>query len=167
MTTWPGSATVDSTGWQRSRYRRSPCNPWPGGTDVACRHRAGIDSDAHGQRSAVGVFSVQRLQFLPHQQSGADGPLGVVGLGDRCSEHRDQAIAHVLVQGAVIAENQVDETLEDFVEGVGDLGGRHVLRHRGESAEIAKTDAYHPFLGGHVDRGGPRLLDDLFGRPAS
>ena len=119
--------------------------PHDGGVLVATDRRhhdlAGIDADRERQVAAE----------LAHRQPGGDGPLGIVIVGLRDAEHRHQAVAHVLVDGAAVAGDHLAHAPEGSVDdprhglGVGVLGQRREPddvgeQHRGQLALVLGRD---------------------------
>ena len=68
--------------------------------------------DPLGSPQAVGVLRDRLL----HAQGGVAGPDGVVLVGQRRAEQRHDAVAHDLVDGALVAVDGLHHPLEDRVE---------------------------------------------------
>jgi len=78
----------------------------------------------------------------------ADRAHGGVGLGDRRAEERHHAVAHELVEGALVAEEDVYGHAEVGVEEAQHLGRAEALAHGREAADVGEQDGDVPRLTG-------------------
>ena len=86
--------------------------------DRAHDHFSRVEADADMQRDALRapeLFGVAS-ELLLHAQRGEAGADGVVLAGERCAEQRHDAVAHDLVDGAVVAVHRLHHPLDDGIE---------------------------------------------------
>ena len=84
--------------------------------------RPGVQTDAHVEVGLLRAeLALERLQRVGHVQRAGDGAPGVVGLVERCTPHRHDAVADELVERAAMVEDHVDLQREIAVEERDDL----------------------------------------------
>ena len=93
--------------------------------DRAHHHLAGVQPDADLDRHALGAPHLLGvlLDGLLHAQRGVAGADGVVLVGERRAEQRHDAVAHDLVDRALVAVDGLHHPLEDRVEDAAGLLG--------------------------------------------
>ena len=120
----------------------------------AHEHLAGVDPDAHLHRRCVAAGGGEQRQRLLHPQRRPHGPLGVVLVGDRGAEQRDDGVAEQLVDLAAEGLDVGHEPLEAAVDQALDPLRVEVLGQRGRADEVGEQDGDDPpLLGEPVGHG--------------
>ena len=150
----PGGAALCS---REAVLTTSPIAVYSVPASVPTKHLAGVDADAHPDAGASGEArrADEVAQRLLHPQRGAHRALGVVLVGDRRAEQRQDPVAEDLVDPPAERRDVVDQQLEARVDQSLHLLGIAVLGQRGEPDEVGEQhgdDA--PFL---ALRGGDRV----------
>ncbi len=128
-------------------------------SDVAGQRPAGVDRDPHAQWRPVGVPRVEVGESASHAQRGANGLGRVIVLGQGRAEHREDGIAHELVERALVVEQHLGHLVEELVQRRGDLVRLHSLGHGGESHQVHEHDGHLAHLGVERRRVGRRAQD--------
>ena len=106
------------------------------GPERADQHLAGVHPDAEVHVHLE--LGPHLREALLHAQRGPDGPLGVVLVGDRRAEQRDQRVADHLVDLAAEGRDLDREPLEAAVDEVLDVLGVRGLRQRREPDQVGE-----------------------------
>ena len=79
---------------------------------------AGIDPDADLHLHALRAAKLMRVAThdLLHPEGGIAGPHRVVFMGERRSEQRHNAVAHYLIDGALVVMDGVHHQREDWID---------------------------------------------------
>ena len=101
---------------------------------------AGVQAHPHRELEPALAAHVlgERAELVRQVQGGRTGPLGMVLVRDRGAEQRHDAVAGVLVDGALVAVNAVRQDPEEAIEeavpflGIDALGELHRAGHVGE-----------------------------------
>ena len=118
------------------------------GTHRADQHLAGVDPDPQGHlRRLVGG---ELLEGFLHLQRGAHAALGVVFVGDRDAEARDERVADDLVELAAEGAHVGDEAFERAIDQVLHLLGVGRLREGGETDDVGHEHGDEAALVGRV-----------------
>ena len=120
------------------------------GAHRADQHLAGVHADPHLHPDAE--VGRERGERLVHAQRGPHRPLGVVLVGDRGAEQRDDLVADDLVEVAAEVDDVDDEGVEAGVDE-----SLHVLRvagrrECGEADEIGHEHGHEAALVGRGDQ---------------
>ena len=119
---------------------------------------AGVDADA--ERELVVPLARDLADARGHRKGGADGARRVVLVGGGNAEHRHDAVADVLHDGAAFALDLARQRLEERVGELTHGVGLEVVGHRAEADDVCEEDGRQlPLLGPTTaaDRGGRRL----------
>jgi hypothetical protein len=122
------------------------------GPQRAHEHLAGVDADSHLEAVGADLVGPRRQRPL-HAQAGADRPLGVVLVGDRRAEERQQPVADHLVDATAEVGDVGGQPFEASVDEVLDLLGVPVLGQGREADEIGEQHGEDPPLVASLDEG--------------
>ena len=95
-----------------------------------------------------------------------DRALGVVLVGDRRAEEREDRVAHQAGEGSLVAVDRRDESFERAVHDLGPVLGVQGLGHRGRALDVAEQhrDDASLSLHGSARAGGLELGEQLLGQ---
>lgn len=113
------------------------------GTDRREHHLAGVHADAELEAAELlGVLG----GLAPKLQRGTHGALGVVTVRDLGTEHREDPIAHHLVEPAAVAIDDARHPRDAAVHEPSHVLGIGSLRHPCEAGEVGEHDRRPPPL---------------------
>jgi len=111
--------------------------------DVSGDQLARVNADTNGDRQVAppASFSVPFTEELHLFEGRSDAAERVVVMDDGRSPDGHDAVAHELVEGALVFEDRVDHFFEILVEHLDDGLRLRALTHAGEAANIAVEDS--------------------------
>ena len=126
------------------------------GTQVAHDHGTGVDADADDEVRHFHLVPdrLKGVDFPHHIQGGPAGPLGVVFLGHRRAPDGHDRVADVLVQDAVVGEDDGRHLIQVGVEGMGEDLRLQPLGDGGEAANVGEEDGQLLLLAAQAQIGG-------------
>ena len=119
---------------------------------IAHAHDARIEPNAHSDlgQAALSMIGVDLPNGLRHFQGRSHRQLRVVWCSHRSPPKRHDAVAHVFVDGAAVAADDMGELAEHFIQQPLQLQRLHPLRHGGEAAHVAEHHRQLPVGGLHA-----------------
>jgi hypothetical protein len=116
--------------------------------DPAHDHGPGVQTDAHLQSEATLLLQLARQlrDGILDAESGVHGALGAILVRDRRAEQRHDAVAAVLVDGALEAMHLGRDGLKAAIDDPVHFFGIHPLRERGEAGDVGEQDGDLPPL---------------------
>ncbi len=100
------------------------------GSHRLCHHLAGVHTDREDQVPPE----------VAHGHGGGDGSLGVVVVGQRDTEHRQDRVPHVLVDRAPVVGDDVAQLAKGRVDQPGHHFGIGALGERREAHDVGEQD---------------------------
>ena len=105
-------------------------------------HLAGVDPDPHADVDAR--LPAERCEGLLHPHGRPDGPLGIVLVGQRCAEQREDGVADDLVDPPTEGGDVGDEALEGRIDDPLHRFRVATLREGGETDQIGEEHGDDP-----------------------
>ncbi len=135
----PGSAKVCSRGRDVDHVAHG--GVFGGTGHVPDDDLAGVDTDAQLQRTVeVGLLGDETGERVVHLQRRPDGPIGIILVGDRRAEQREDAVTEDFVDTAAEAGDVGDQALEAGVDQALHPLGVEVLGQCGVADQIGEHD---------------------------
>lgn len=121
------------------------------GADLSNDHQSRVDADPDTDRDAPGLLGPGRIGAygIEHLQSGHDGTLRIVLMGDRRSEEAEHGISLESGQGPLVAVNRLDHPLEGAVYDLCPVLWVELLGCTGGSLDVGKEHGDRTPLSGH------------------
>ena len=123
-----------------------------------CAHRAGhdhprVDADPKPQLDPELSLHARRMlgKDALHAEGAAKGALGIVLMGDRCTEDHEDRVADELLDRAIVTKGFLSKVLEDPRDQQLELLRVQIVRESREPHEVGEEDVDEP----------PLLLDVL------
>ena len=112
--------------------------------DRAHHDLAGVEADADLDRDALGAAHLLGVapDRLLHAERGVAGAHGVILVGERRAEERHDAVAHDLVDRALVAVDRLHHVLEDGVEELARLLRIAVGQELHRALEVGEEDRH-------------------------